>query len=154
MNKVIRCPSCGLRIKISSECKVELYDYPIRTIIEFLNEKIPEEENKIALKRITEDTYSFKAEVATKLTDKEIEALVKNAVGYCDVCGRSNASFGLLVSSGLPHLYEGSIFAGGIGPTTLSYTNGVITAYDPVPDVTVKLSVVRETKKQKHGGDK
>lgn len=148
MNKVIRCPSCGLSIKVSSEYKVELYDYPIRTIIAFLNDKIPEEENKIVFKKITENTYSFKAEVTTKLTDTELKTLINGIMGYCDVCGRSNTSFGFVSSIGLPRLYKGPIFTGGIGPTTLSYTNGVITAYDPVPDVTVELSVVRETKKQ------
>jgi hypothetical protein len=131
MNKVIHCPSCGVTIQISSEYKVELYDYPVRTIIEFLNEKIPEEENKIALKRIIENKYSFKAEVTTKLTNKELKRLINVVVmDYCDS----------------PRLYQGHMIAGGIGPTTLSYTNGVITAYDPVPDVTVELSVVRETK--------
>lgn len=144
MNEIISCPYCGLRIKISGESKVGLCNYPIMTIIEFLNRKIPEEENEIALKRVIENTYSYKAEVTTKLTNKELSHLINVVVmGYCSVCGRNNVTFSILRPTGLPNLYEGQMIAGGIGPVTLSYTNGVITAHDPVPDVTVELNVVK-----------
>ena len=44
--------------------------------------------------------------------------------------------------NGIPRLYEGSIFAGGIGPTTIEYKEKVIKAHDPGTDVTVKLKVI------------
>ena len=94
VNELIRCPSCGLKIKLSCEYKIELYDYPIKKIIDFLNSNIEEEEKKIALKTIIENDMNYIAEVTTKLTDRELKELVNNVMGYCEVCGRSNSSFG------------------------------------------------------------
>ena len=125
MNELIRCPFCGLKIKLSREYKIEPYDYPIKKIIDFMNSIIKDEEKKIALKTIIENDMCYKAEVTTKLTDSELKELVKSVMGYC-----------------VPRLYEGSIFAGGIGPTTIEYKQKVITAYDPGPDVTVELKVI------------
>jgi hypothetical protein len=142
MNELICCPSCGLKIKLSREYKIELYDYPIKKIIDFLNSNI-EEEKKIALKKIVKNNVNYKAEVTTNLSARELKELVNTVMGYCEVCGRSNSSFG---ENKIPHLYEGSIFAGGIGPTTISYKDKVIIVYDPVTDITVELRVVRGEK--------
>jgi hypothetical protein len=112
-------------IKRSCEYKTELYDYPIKKVIGFLNSYLSKEK-EIKLGTIIKNDYPYIAKVTTKLTDIELKELVWN-----------------LTPSRIPHLYEGSIFAGGIGPTTIKYKQKIITAYDPVPDVTVELKVTR-----------
>lgn len=143
MHKTITCPACNMKMEISCELHTSLYDYPIKTIIRFLNDHISNPNNNLKLVKITENSYFFKADVTTNLSNSELINLIDSITGFCEACGRSNSSFTQL-SDNIPSLYEGPMSAGGIGPTTLTYKNNVIKAHDPGPEVTVELTVVND----------
>lgn len=117
----IVCPRCNCKILIENKKEISQYTFPIDVVVNYLKDFF---QTKIIIKQIKSNNFClYEADIIAELTTQEIRKKMHLAR--------------------VPVLYEGSVICGGIGDTTLSFNEdeNCFIAYDPVPDIKVKLNV-------------